>query len=683
MLWYACTVFLSAFLLFQVQPMIAKMILPWFGGSAAVWTTCMLFFQLVLLAGYLYTHWTVRVLDPRRHAKVHMALLGLSLLVLPITPGANWKPVPGGNPSAAILLLLAACVGIPYFLLSTTSPLLQSWYARTGHGVLPYRLFALSNVGSLLALVTYPSLVEPWLPARTQGLVWSITYAVFAGLCALTAWMSTRGEAVKTEAETPADEPAPQKPEWSSYLTWISLAAIPSAMLLSVTTHLTGDVAAIPFLWIVPLTLYLLSFILCFDTSGWYQRWLFLGMFPAALLWMAYGLDKGTEDMSVRLLVTAFSIAFFIVCMVCHGELVRLKPHPRFLTGFYLMLSVGGAIGGLFVGLVAPYLFISHFEFPIEIMAAALLFLWLVVQDPKSRYFEAWSSPGVTTVMACTLALCFYLGRTVRQNIHDYKIVERNFYGVLRVREHGSLGEWESYRTLLNGSINHGEEWTHPNRRLDPVSYYCPNSGVGRAIRKRQPGVAQRIAVFGLGTGSIAGYARPGDFVRFYEINPLVVNLSKHEFFYTTESKGQVDIAMGDARLSLEAQEPQNYDVLAVDCFSGDSIPVHLLTVEAVRLYFKHIKPDGVIAVHVSNRFLELAPVVGRIAEALGKASLHVETDEDGDETNCFGTTWVLLANNKGVFEGDSFRGAGHEVKNSVKYPLWTDNYSSLFQIMR
>lgn len=683
MLWYACTVFTSAFLLFQVQPMIAKMILPWFGGSAAVWTTCMLFFQLVLLAGYLYTHWAVKVFDPRRHAMIHIGMLAVSLALLPITPGAGWKPQPGGNPSAAILVLLAACVGVPYFLLSTTSPLLQSWYARSGQGLLPYRLFALSNLGSLLALVSYPAIVEPMLPSGTQGTVWSAAYAGFVVLCALTAWRSTQGSGLRGWHASADQEDAGPPPSFGSKMGWIALAAIPSSLLLSVTNHLTADVAAIPFLWIVPLTLYLLSFILCFDTQGWYKRMLFLTLLPLALLWMAYGLDKGTEDMGVKLLVSAFSASFFVACMVCHGELVRIKPHPKYLTSFYLMLSIGGAVGGLFVGLVAPYLFISHFEFPIEIMACALVMVWLVVQDPESPYHEAWSSLPALTVMVCTLALCFYLGRTVRKNIHDYKIVQRNFYGVLRVRESGSPKDWEGYRTLLNGAINHGEEWTHEKRRLEPVSYYCPGSGVGRAIRKRKPGVPQKIGVFGLGAGSMAGYGRPGDTVRFYEINPLVVKLANSEFFFVPESKAQVDVTMGDARLSLERQPKQDFDVLVVDCFSGDSIPVHLMTREAMNLYFHHLKADGIAAVHVSNRFLNLAPVVGRLAQDLGKAALQVESDDDGDESNCFGTTWVLVANNKEVFDQEVFHGAGKPVDLSSVSPLWTDNYSSLFQVVR
>jgi SAM-dependent methyltransferase len=683
MLAYAATIFLSAFLLFQVQPLIARMILPWFGGSAAVWTTCMLFFQLVLLTGYLYSHWAVRNLAPRMHAALHGALLAASLLVLPITPGASWKPAPGANPSAAILLLLAVSVGLPYFLLSATSPLLQSWYARTAKGVLPYRLFALSNLGSLLALVTYPFVVEPLLAARTQGLVWSCAYAAFTALCGFTAWRSTRGGLTLEPAHLDESEAVPP-PAPSRLAVWITLAALPSALLLSVTNHLTQDVAAVPFLWIVPLTLYLLSFIFCFDAQGWYQRNAYLVLLPVSLLWMAYALDKGTEDMNVRLLLGAFSAAFFVTCMVCHGELVRLKPHPEYLTSFYLMLSLGGALGGVFVGLAAPYLFPANFEFPIAIVLCGLMLVWLLVQEPDSKYYEAWTSLPVMATMAATLALCFYLGRTVRENIRDNKLIERNFYGILRVRENGTTADWDGYRSLLHGSINHGEEWIHPKRRRDPLTYYCADSGVGRAIRTRKPDQPQKVGVFGLGAGSIAGYGRPGDVYRFYEINPLVVRLARSEFFYLPEARQKVDIALGDARLSLESEPPQNFDVLAIDCFSGDSIPVHLLTLEAVQLYFRHLKPGGILAVHVSNRFLELEPVLARIGANLAKPVLVVETEEEeGDESNCFGTTWVLLANGKDVLEQDPVRGSGKLMEAKAGMPLWTDDYSSLFRILK
>lgn len=682
MLIYACTIFLSAFLLFQVQPVIARMILPWFGGSAAVWTTCMLFFQIVLLLGYLYVHWTVRLLDPKKHARLHSALLALSLLLIPITPGVNWKPQGGENPSVQILLLLAACVGAPYFLLSTTSPLLQSWYSRTGKGALPYRLFALSNLGSMLALISYPILVEPNLPSRTQGTVWSIGYAAFVVLCAVTALITTRRVVATTEENTAAFEEAPPPPPKETIALWVALAACPSALLLAITNHLTQDVAAIPFLWIVPLVIYLLTFILCFDADGWYRRPVFMVLLFPSLGSMAYFLHTGTEDFSMRVLLATFSAAFFVCCMVCHGEMVRLKPHPKYLTTFYLMLSIGGAVGGLFVGLVAPYLFISYFEFPITLVVVAFLAVIAMVSDPKSRFYENWTHWGVILMVSGVLGLCIYTGRTVKRNIGDYKIVQRNFYGTLRVRESDTPNDWDGYRTLLHGAINHGEEWTHKDRRLDPLTYYCPASGVGAAIATRQLGVQQKVGVFGLGAGSIAGYGRPGDLYKFYEINPLVLKLARQEFFYVPESKAKVEVVLGDARLQLEREEPNNFDVLAVDCFSGDSIPVHLLTKEAVELYFRNLKPQGILAVHVSNRYLDLEPVVERISTALGKATLQVEA-EDEEDTSCFASTWILVAANADVFKQDSLKTAGKPVKPNPKLRLWTDDYSSLIGVLK
>lgn len=683
MLLYACTIFLSAFLLFQVQPIIARMILPWFGGSAAVWTTCMLFFQVVLLLGYLYVYWSVRTFTPKRHGQVHSVLLLLSLLLLPITPGVRWKPEGGGNPSIEILVLLAVCVGTQYFLLSTTSPLLQSWYARTGKGALPYRLFALSNLGSMLALVSYPVLVEPLLPSRLQGNLWSGIYLAFAILCTFTAIRSTRGGEQKPLSEQDAaDELAPVGPSFSRQLLWVALAAVPSALLLAITNHLTQDVASIPFLWIVPLVIYLLTFILCFDADGWYQRPLYMILLAPALGGMAFMLHKGTEDINLKIMLSAFGAAFFICCMTCHGELVKLKPHPRYLTSFYLMLSIGGAAGGLFVGLVAPYLFISYFEFPISLVACGLLAMLVLLSDPQSRFYQQYTSWAMILMLSGVMALTVYVTQTQIRNISDYKLVQRNFYGTLRVRETKTPQDWDGYRTLLHGAINHGENWTHPDRRREVLTYYCPATGVGRAVRTRVPNKPQKIGVFGLGAGSIAGYGRPGDTVKFYEINSLVQQLARKEFFYLPESRAKVEVVLGDARLSLEREQPNDFDVLAVDCFSGDSIPVHLLTKEAVELYFRHLKPDGILAVHVSNRFLELEPVVERIAAALKKANLQVESEED-EEGNCFGSTWVLVAANPDIFKQEVFEGAGKPVEWRPGLKMWTDDYSSLFGILK
>jgi SAM-dependent methyltransferase len=682
MLLYACTIFLSAFLLFQLQPVIARMILPWFGGSAAVWTTCMLFFQVVLLLGYLYVYWTVRRLPAKTHGRLHIALLGLSVALLPITPGAQWKPAGEGNPSIEILALLAACVGAQYFLLSTTSPLLQSWYARTGHGALPYRLFALSNFGSLLALITYPVVVEPLLSSRMQGAVWSGAYVVFVGLCVWTAYVSTRDREIERAAVAAAEEEVPPPPGRRMLLLWVALAACPSALLLSITNHLTQDVASIPFLWIVPLTIYLLSFILCFDADGWYQRPVYMALLWPGLIGMAYMLHKGTEDINLKIMLSAFSAAFFICCMVCHGELVKVKPHPRYLTSFYLMLSIGGAAGGVLVGVVAPYLFISYFEFPVSLVLCGTLAITVLLSDPGSRFYRQYSAWTIVAMAAALTGLIVLCGRTQYRNIKDYKVVQRNFYGTLRVRETKSENDWDGYRTLLHGAINHGENWTHPDRRREVLTYYCADSGVGRAIRTRKPNRPQKIGVFGLGAGSLAGYGRQGDTVRFYEINPLVVELARTQFYYLPESRAKVDIVLGDARLSLEREQPNAFDVLAVDCFSGDSIPVHLLTREAVELYFRHLKPDGILAVHVSNRFLELEPVVEKIASTLKLAHLQVESEED-EEGNCFASTWILLAKDPRLFEQDPIRGGGQPVAFRPGIRLWTDDYSSLFGILK
>lgn len=681
MLIYACTIFLSAFLLFQVQPVIARMILPWFGGSAAVWTTCMLFFQTVLLLGYLYVYWTVRHLHPKTHGRLHSGLLALSLVLLPITPGVQWKPAGGGNPSIEILILLAACVGVPYFLLSTTSPLLQSWYSKTGKGVLPYRLFALSNLGSMLALISYPVVVEPYLPSRLQGTVWSAVYVAFVVLCVVAATVTTRRVTAVAETAAPeTEEEIPAKPDAGTLAMWVALASCPSALLLAVTNHLTQDVASIPFLWIVPLVLYLLSFILCFDADGWYSRPVFMLLLIPSLGGMAYFLFKGTEDFNMKVLLSGFSAAFFVCCMVCHGEMVRIKPHPRYLTSFYLMLSIGGALGGLFVGLVAPYLFMAYFEFPILLVFCGFMAVVVLVSDKNSRFYEGWTQWSVILMVAGVLALCVFCGQTVRQALGDYFLVKRNFYGTLRVREGGE--DREAYRTLLHGSINHGEEWIHPERRLEPLTYYCPATGVGVAIGTRQLGVPQKVAVFGLGAGTVAGYGRPGDYYKFYEINPLVLQISRQQFYYITQSKAKVDVVLGDARLSLEREEPQDFDVLAVDCFSGDSIPVHLLTKEAVQLYFKHLKPNGILAVHISNRYLNLEPVVERIATALGKATLQVETEEDEGES-CFSSTWILVAANKEVFAQPTLVSAGKPVEPKPALRVWTDDYSSLLSVIK
>ncbi len=677
---YALTIFLSAFLLFQVQPMIAKIILPWFGGSAAVWTTCMLFFQLALLLGYSYAHFVAKRLSPKTQLMVHATLLGLSILLLPIAPSASWKPVGADLPALRILGLLAVSVGLPYTLLATTGPLLQVWYTRTHRGAVPYRLFALSNLGSMLALLSYPPLVEPFLSTRNQTLVWSGAYAVFVVLCVATGLRSrSRQPAAGAGDLVVADEgPAPG---WGLHLVWILLPACASALFLSVTTHVTQDVAAIPFLWVLPLSLYLLSFILCFDADGWYRRGVFMPLLAAALGAMAYLLWSDRAEMRIWATVLIWAAAVFVSCMVCHGELARLKPNPRYLTSFYLMIAVGGALGGVFVGLLAPVVFHGPFELPISIAATAVLALLVVHRDPTSRFHRGYRRPLWWAFATMTLALCYALSYEVHETVSGYRVLARNFYGALRVSDYGTEADLDGQRKLTHGVINHGEQWLHPSMRRKATGYYCEDSGVVRALlASGRPG-PQKVGVIGLGAGVLSVYARPGDQYRFYELNPMVKKLAYQEFTLLRESPASIEVILGDGRLSLEREPSQQFDLLAMDAFSSDSIPVHLLTREAFSTYIRHIKPSGVLCVHVSNRYLNLVPIVQLAAQSFGKDAVVLETEES-DGRGCYSTTWVLVSMTRGFFEQPTFHAVGSRPAIQAGLRVWTDDYSNLFRVL-
>ncbi len=617
---YASTICLSAFLLFAIQPVIAKVILPWFGGTGAVWTACMLFFQVALLAGYAYACWSVRWLGPKAQAALHVALLGASLLLLPVTPRESWKPAGSEEPALRILALLAATIGLPYFLLSTTGPLLQAWYARSDRGAAPYRLFALSNLGAMLALASYPVAVEPLLATRQQTRWWSAAYAGFVLLCGLAALHSGRPG---LEDPTEAGEP----PSWNLQLLWVALAACASTLLLAVTNHLSKNVAPIPFLWVLPLGLYLLSFILCFEGRGWYRRDWFLRLLLAAFAALSYGLSEYGETARLGVVISIFAAALFVCCMVCHGELAALKPHPRYLTSFYLMVSLGGALGGAFVGLVAPHFFRGRYELPIGMagcafLPALVLYRRAAPAAPSARAgfgrqpgpsgagrdAEArWAAAGLGA------ALLLYLAIQIRSARGDARVLVRNFYGVLRVSDSGPT------RVLSHGVVNHGEQFMQPELRRQPTAYYGPQSGGGLALLDGGRPWPQRVGVIGLGAGVLAAYGRSGDYYRFYEINPLVIELASSEFSFLRDCPARVETIPGDGRLSLEREPDQQFDVLVLDAFSGDSVPVHLLTQEAFVLYFRHLKKGGVLAVHASSTYLDLAPVVDLAARELGR----------------------------------------------------------------
>jgi len=671
MVLYAVTIFLSAFLLFQVQPLIAKIILPWFGGTAAVWTVCMLFFQVLLLAGYVYSHAYVRLRIPaRRH--IHIALLALAAATLPLAASTAWKPAGGEDPTWRILGLLATSVGLPYFVLSTTGPLVQAWYARSHEGAAPYRLFALSNLGSMLALVSYPLAVEPLLALGTQAAVWSAGFVLFALACAALAWRSKGAEA-QPLAGGESGKPGP-----GLQALWAGLACCASVLLLAFTGHMTLNIAAIPFLWVLPLALYLLSFVLCFEASGWYRRWLFVPLLGAGLAGVCVTLTHSNP--SIWTLIPLYSATLFAACMVCHGELARSKPHPQHLTGFYLMLALGGAAGGVLVGLVAPNVFEDLYELPIGMLALSLLVIAALLRDRASLLHGRFGIAARVVFVALTAALALALYRTYAENSADTRVTSRNFYGVLNVRDSGEGPE--AMRMLSHGTIVHGKQFLELERRDWPTSYYGRTSGVGLALLAARERGPLHVGVVGLGAGTLAAYGRTGDVFRFYDINSGVVELARSEFTFLKDSAAKVEVALGDARLSLEREPPENFDVLALDAFSSDAIPVHLLTVEAFKTYLRHLKPGGVLAVHISNRYLDLVPVVQQAARRLSLEVRQVESDDD-DEAGVYRSDWMLLSASPAAFEGELLKEAAERIDAVPRVRLWTDDYSDLYRILK
>jgi hypothetical protein len=659
-------VFLSAFLLFLIEPLFAKAILPWFGGSAAVWSVCLVFFQSALLLGYFYADVTKR-LNPRIQVAIHITLLFLCFVLLPVSPNPFWRPHPGEDPAWRILGLLTVSLGMPYVLLSATSPLLQSWYARSLPRSSPYHLFSLSNAASLLALLSYPFLIEPRLSTPKQEIAWSIAFVLFAALCAVA------GFAGRTRGSAEVDETAEAQPEPSlvTKLQWLTLAACGSMLLLSITNHLTQNIAPVPLLWVLPLALYLLTFTLAFSRHRFYRRWIFIRLLAIALGVMGYAVYDPRSIEAVQLSVPLFCGGLFICCMFCNGELSRLKPSSSHLTSFYLILALGGALGAVFVGLIAPLIFVSIYEFPVTLLITALLALMML-------WNAGWASRALWACVSFAMCLAVYIN--VNSFTRDSVMMARNFYGALRVTETSEFGD-HAARMLYHGTIRHGAQFLLLPWRKQPTTYYSVDSGIGLALRYCCNG-PKRVGVIGLGTGTLAAYGKPADYFRFYEINPEVVTIAKSLFTYLRESPARSDIVLGDARLSLEQESPQQFDVLAVDAFSGDAIPVHLLTKEAVTLYLRHLKPNGILAIHTSNSFLALDPVAKKLAEAFAYPAISILNAADDDQ--CISVAdWVLITRNKNFLNQEIVVKQQQPIASTAGLRLWTDDYNNLFEILR
>lgn len=674
----------------MVQPIIAKQILPWFGGSSAVWTTCMVFFQMILLLGYWYADFVVRKLSKRTQAIFHSGVVVISLIWLPIIASDVWKPTAETEPSTRILLLLLVTVGLPYLLLSTTGPLVQAWFARCYPQAKVYRLFALSNFASLISLLAYPPLIEPHIDLHSQAWLWSGVYVLYALLIVVSAWHSNRYEVITevSESKTTTPEDTAKAPTKQDYTLWLLLATLGSVLLLSFTNHITQNIASVPFLWIVPLVLYLVTFILVFDVgssrgkSGWYSRQIFIPLLFVLLAITTYGMYEGyASTMNIYLALPLFCFLLFVGCMFCHGELAALRPSAQYITQFYLCLSIGGAAGGLMVGLAAPLVFDSFVELPLALVSCGLLASYVMWRAPSTAITRKVNS----ILIACALTLSCALGWLLwleSLSSEEVLLKHRDFYGTLRVTESDKNNTPESVRDLYHGVISHGWEHTYEPLRAKPVSYFGPNTGIARTItfyQQEEPSI--RVGILGLGIGILTSYGREADSFRIYELVPAVIDIAKKYFWYLTGSKSKIDYLVGDGRLSLEREQSNQFHMLSVDAFSSDSIPMHLMTVEALRGYKKQIKDDGAIVYNVTNRLINLAPMVKLIADKEGMEAVLIANRPP--EADLYRTDFVVVTNNKKLIATLQNAPDYKPIETLPKLKAWTDSYNNLFDVLR
>lgn len=666
---YAAAIFLSSALLFLIEPIAGKRILPLLGGSAAVWTACLVFFQCALLLGYFTAHWLVTRASDRAQATTYLGLLVLSLVQLIVAPSLSASST---HPIATVLWLLAISIGIPFVTLSATSPLLQAWYARTEGSSRPYRLYAVSNIGSMLALVLYPWLVEPKLSVREQLTTLIVGFVLLGAVCAAIAF-SARIAARPMERATSDTDTMERGAQPMDRVLWVALAACGSLLLSAITNHISQNVATIPLLWVAPLIAYLLSFVVAFAGERWRPRPVMIALGALGLGSASYLLYKGILSMPISRAAAIFCGALFCMCLFLHSELYRLRPAARDLTSFYFYVAAGGAIGAILVGVVAPTVLPGNYELAFGF--ACVGFLALAV-----TWSMGWLA-RTTSFCSAVVMIGIIVGQVKTDHANNVMRL-RNFYGTLHVTqgEDGTLAAVE--RTLYNGVISHGQEIFRVDLSETPTTYYGRESGVGLAIDRCCSGRPRRIGVIGLGAGTIAAYGKPGDTIRFYDINPAVEGIARTKFRYLRDSPAAVDVVIGDARVSLASEPPQRYDVIAVDAFSGDAIPVHLIDAQALAVYKRHLAPGGIVAFHVSNRYLNLKPVVAQLAARDGLKVAYISNDGD-DPKDVWSSDWVLVTANEQFLKDSTVTAATSPIDSIPGLRLWTDDYNSLLPIWR
>jgi hypothetical protein len=695
MFMFALSIFLASFLLFQIQPLIGKFILPWFGGTTGVWSASLLFFQVLLTCGYAYAHWLSKRFRPKEQGAIHLVVLFLAILVVgwqanrwgvPILPVDSWRPDAVRQPFVWVLMVLTLAVGAPFFLLSTNSTLMQAWFKQDNPEGNPYGLYALSNAGSLVGLLAYPVLVEPNLPLRQQAYYWVIGFAFFVGVAGFQAVRMLRQPTkLRLEPETGGEDEVGCRPGWRDYAIWVVLSALASGLLLATTSKITQEVASIPFLWILPLSVYLFSFILAFSSGRWYPRWFFfslLALASAAYLWFIIASRIGYLSQ-----LAIYLVLLFACTMLCLGELYRRRPDPVYLTVFYLWISIGGAVGGLIVNLLVPILFKNFWEFQVGLgIVWVLVFGYLLKNRLPVHYYLYRGLTAVAAIGTCLVFGSLYL----QANTFTEDAVRslRNFYGALSIKEKSPESAEDHRFVLTHGVTIHGYQFTQPEKRDLPTAYYVEDSGVGVAFRYHPARPSPlKVGMIGLGVGVLATYGDKGDIFRFYEINPAVIEIAKAPpFSYLSDSQAKITIISGDGRISLENELEQSgsnqFDLIVLDAFNSDSIPTHLLTVEAVRLYQEHLAEDGILAFHISNQFVDLRPVVWKLAETTGFDAIMVF--HKGGDVRTKNSRWILLTQSQEFLSNPQVIRRRDSISIDWEpVPLWTDDYSNVFQTLK
>ncbi len=677
---HALAAFLGAFLLFLVQPIMGRFILPWFGGGASVWTTCMLFFQAALLGGYGYAHVLTRTASLRAQTVAHTALMGLALIFLPIEPSGAWKPEPGMAPVPRILAMLGSTIGLPFLVLAATAPLIQSWFAATCPDRSPYHLYAVSNIGSVLALTVYPFVMEPLMTQRAQSWLWSCGMTLFVILCAACAasvWPRRPAAAPETsKAPAVAANPAPEK---GPVIWWLALPALGSTLLLATTNELSQDVAVTPFLWVAPLAIYLATLIVCFSDSGWYSRRVAGGGYLVALAAVCAGTFL-REELGFHLRFLLLATSLFFGCMVCHGELADMKPPPSRLTRYYLSISLGGALGGALVGVAAPLLFSDYHEFEIGYVGVAFLLAAVMRHDRGRQGTPAPDNLLRKVVIGVAMLAGVFFLCDARVSGKSAIHASRNFYGAVSIHEFAE----RNARYLKHDNIIHGLQLLDADKREQPTCYYGPAGGGGIVMNSFRNDRPRRIGIIGLGVGTLATYGNIGDSIRVYEIDPAVIAAAENDFTFLIDSKAKVEIVEGDARLLLEREAPRGFDILVLDAFTSDAVPVHLLTLEAMEIYLRHLAPGGVLAFHLSSQTLRLDRVVRSAATELGLAHLAVEDRPRPDAWFLYDSQWMLVSEDAVALDRiATSHPSTRRVGSDEMVRVWTDDYNSLMSVIK